>query len=115
MEEKMAYERAWAEEVFEDFCREHALAVREVHRLYRISTDAVVRTIQNDNQRWRGYKSLCKHVEKAMKLYWAHWQVEEKVRQKYYTFDKYLKEQLKKRSFPAPLDLVDTEIQQSLF
>ena len=109
------YDLSWSEEVFDDFYRRHLLSVREVNRLYRISVDEVIKTIQIGDTRWRGYKSLVKHVEKAIKIYWKHFHSHEGVRREYYTFDKYLKKQLSRRSFPGPLDLVDTEIEQDLF
>lgn len=110
----MAYDQTWAEEVYENFYQVHIFACREMNRLYSISVEAIVKTIMMDSVRWRGYKALVKHGEKAIHIYWKHFHSGEEVRKKYYTFDKYLKEQFKKRKFPAPLDLVDTSVEQEL-
>jgi len=108
------YDLEWAERVFDKFYCEHAIACHEINRLYRISSDACVRSLANGSPRWRGYKSLVAHAEKAMASYWRHWHSDERVREKYYTFDKYLRKQFSRRQFPAPLDLVDTMLEQDL-
>ncbi len=111
----MAYDLTWAEGVYDNFYQVHVLSCREINRLYKISVDSVIRAIANGNDQWRGYKSLVKHTEKMMKTYWKHFHSAEGVREKYLTFDKYLRVQLKKRIFPGTVDLLDTEIQQVLF
>lgn len=110
----MAYDMGWAEQVFDRFYAQHLLAVREINRLYDISVDAVIKAIANNSEQWRGYKSLVKHAEIGISGYWKHFHSHEGVRANYLTFDKYLKKQFSRRSFPGPLDLVDTEIQSDV-
>lgn len=108
------YERTWSEEVYERFAEKHLLAVREVNHLYRISEEALVKAVMVGSDRWRGYKALVKHVEKAIDLYYRAWRDHHKGDKNGVTFVKYLRENLQRRCFPAELDLVDSEVQGEL-
>lgn len=108
------YERKWAEEVYGNFYAEHVLAAREINEMYKISVEAVIIAIQQGSERWRGYKSLVKHLEKAAGIYWKHYHTLADRSKNHLTFVKYCRTQFRKRMFPAPLDLVDTTLDQDL-
>lgn len=108
------YSSDWAEKVYDHFYENHVLSCREVGRLYGVSVDDVLGLIVEGSKRWRRYKSLVKHVEKAISSYWKHFHTWPKVREKYLTFDKYLHIMLSKRMYPGPADLLDTEITEDL-
>lgn len=109
------YDADWAEGIYGEFWEEHLLACRETNRLYNVSVKAVLGVIMSGSDRWRGYKKLVKHVEKTMSIYWKHFHSYPGVREKYLTFDKYLKVQLKRVCFTNVPELVDSGIQLGLY
>lgn len=104
------YDLMWCSGVLERFEEKYPVSCQEVNRLYRIDRQAVAQLVASDQKRWRGYKALVKHVAQMRFTYERHYGVAKKRRGNYYTFDKYLKEQIQKRLFPAPFDELDREI-----
>jgi len=109
------YDLVWAEGILDEFEQEHWLAAQKANQLYNIRRASIVGLIAHGDSRWRGYKALVKHVQKDIIVYVRHWKNNERCRQKYLTFDQYLKVNLKRRSYPALLDLVDSKADLELF
>ena len=65
----MAYDRHWADGVVGQFKREHWDACELVRKLYGFHMDYEVNLLRVSGERWRGYKSLVKHVEQCYELY----------------------------------------------
>lgn len=104
------YNADWAREVVDAFHAKHPAGAKVVDRLYRLPVEFCVRLIMFDAERWRGYKALVKHLEDAMELYEKGYRHSRDYGSNYYTFDKYLRRVLQRRSFPASLDMVDAEV-----
>ncbi len=109
------YDFDWAEGVYDKFYTDHVLAAHETNVLYHISVEALIRMICISDERWRVYKRLVKHVEKCIKSYWQHFHSGKEVRANYLTFDKYLKEQLKRVPFKRTEGLIDTTSLDNLY
>lgn len=109
------YELTWAEQVYDEFYTQHVFAAHEVNRLYHISVELVIRLIMENDIRWRAYKRVVAHLEKAVHLYWKHYHTQKELRADYSTFDKYLRAQMKRKDFSVPVELVDTNSLDELY
>jgi hypothetical protein len=100
----------WAQELVENFHHKHFSGAAVIRRLYGKDESYIVELAQDGGLRWRAYKAIVKHVEKFMGVYEKGYRESRDFGSNYYTFDKYLKRNLKKRLYPARIDLLDNEV-----
>lgn len=104
------YDLKWSHDVLQAFRLKHSAGVARLCKLYQLSDEFVVELVADGGVRWRGFKSLAKHLEDSMQSYEKGYRLSRDFGSNYYTFDKYLRQALKRRLFPGQLDLLDSEI-----
>lgn len=104
------YDLMWSRRILAEFTFRHGRGVDLFQEVYELPVDYALDLLRNDPRRWCAWKALIKHLEDCVVLYRQNYEASPDAGSNYYTFVKYLRRVLERRSFPAELDLLDTEV-----